>query len=109
MAENTVLLKALTPEAKAALGGIYYRIAKFPFRVGRESRTTMINEFIESRRKADSVPNNDLHIVETSAPLNVSGSADDNDVLHWNIQAVVSRKWLLRDISIRPRILFRQG
>jgi len=72
MAEKTVLLKALTPEAKAALGDNYYRIAKFPFRVGRESRTTVINGFIKSRRQANSVPNNDLYLAETGALLNVS-------------------------------------
>jgi len=66
------LLKALTPEAKAALGDIYCRIAKFLFRAGKESHTTVINGFVKSRRQANSVPNNDLYVVETGALLNVS-------------------------------------
>jgi hypothetical protein len=37
MTENAILLKTLTPEAKAALGGTYYRIVRFPLRVGRGS------------------------------------------------------------------------
>jgi pSer/pThr/pTyr-binding forkhead associated (FHA) protein len=72
MAGHAVLLKALTPEAKAALGGNYYGISQFPFRVGRESRTTIAESFFGSRRNNDSAPNNDLYLVETGALLNVS-------------------------------------
>jgi pSer/pThr/pTyr-binding forkhead associated (FHA) protein len=72
VAEIAVLLKALTPEARTALGGIYYKIARFPFRVGRESRLTNRSSVKESRRRADSMPNNDLYLVEPGALLNVS-------------------------------------
>jgi len=72
MTENTILLKALTPEAKAALGGIYYKIVQFPFRVGRESRTVINDGYIGSRRQANPVPNNDLYLAETGALFDVS-------------------------------------
>jgi len=72
MAENTVLLKALTPEAKTALSGESLKIARFPFRVGRESRIAVGEGFSGSRRQTSPIPNNDLYLVETGALLNVS-------------------------------------
>jgi hypothetical protein len=72
MAEHAVLLKALTPEAKAALGGNYCRITQFPFKVGRESRAADNKGFPASRRQADSEPNNDLYLIETGVVRSVS-------------------------------------
>ena len=72
MTEDKILLKALTPEAKAALGGIYYKIARFPFRVGRESRTVTNEGYIGSRRQTNPVPNNDIYLAETGDLFNIS-------------------------------------
>jgi pSer/pThr/pTyr-binding forkhead associated (FHA) protein len=73
MSGTSVMLKALTPEAKEALGGTYYKIARFPFRVGRESRSNgRPADFESSRRRAVSSPNNDLYLDEPGTILNVS-------------------------------------
>lgn len=73
MAEPAVFLKALTPEAKASLGAVYHQITRFPFRVGRECRNfeRPIN-FPNTRRRPDSVPNNDVYLVELGTVLSVS-------------------------------------
>ncbi len=66
-------LKALTPEAKASLGGQLYRIPHFPFKVGRECRVSVRPlPFPNSRRRPDSIPNNDLYLMELGNVLNVS-------------------------------------
>jgi hypothetical protein len=73
VAENSCVLKALTSEAKQALGGNVLEIRRFPFRVGRESRLQdMMSGGPESRRQPGSTPNNDLYLTETSHLLNVS-------------------------------------
>ncbi len=73
MPELIAFLKALTPEAKASLGGSLYRIPRFPFKVGRESRVSVRPlPFPNSRRRPDSVPNNDLYLMELGNVLNVS-------------------------------------
>lgn len=73
MGGPSAYLKALTPEAKAALGGTYLKIPHFPFRVGRESRTfSRPGGLIESRRGPGSIPNNDLYLIELGNILNVS-------------------------------------
>jgi hypothetical protein len=72
MAESIVLLKALTPEARAALGGNFCQITRFPFRVGRESRSIINKGFAGSRRQTNPIPNNDLYLVETGTLINVS-------------------------------------
>ncbi len=73
MAELLAFLKALTPEAKASLGGPYYKIARFPFRVGRECRAfNRAAALSDPRRRSDSQPNNDLYLVELGEVLNVS-------------------------------------
>lgn len=71
MAQNPLLLKALTPEAHAALKGPYIAVDVFPFRVGRECRITY-TERQDSRRSANSSPNNDLYLLEQGHVLNVS-------------------------------------
>ena len=73
MADRSVYLKGLTPEARAALRGEYLKITRFPFRVGRESREfDRPIDFPENRRKPDSVSNNDLYLFEPGNILNVS-------------------------------------
>jgi pSer/pThr/pTyr-binding forkhead associated (FHA) protein len=55
------------------LGGAYYRIARFPFRVGRESRIShAAAPRANSRRHPDSPANNDLYLTELGDVLNVS-------------------------------------
>ena len=67
-------LAAMTPEAKAAVGGSEVEIEAFPYRVGRESRRMKWTEkgIISERRDPDAVPNNDLYLLEKSEPMNVS-------------------------------------
>jgi hypothetical protein len=72
VSEPSVFLKALTPEAKASLGGTFYKITHFPFRVGRESRAFRGGNPPESRRHPETVPNNDLYLVELGSVLTVS-------------------------------------
>src|SRR5262249_58968649 len=68
------VLVALTPEAKAALGGAELLITTLPFRVGRESRSAprAAGRTIAERRKARSRPTNDVYLVETLEPFTVS-------------------------------------
>jgi hypothetical protein len=71
--EFVVFLKAITPESKASLGGSLYRIPHFPFKVGRECRVAVRPlPFPNSRRRPDSIPNNDLYLLELGNVLNVS-------------------------------------
>jgi pSer/pThr/pTyr-binding forkhead associated (FHA) protein len=73
VAENAVFLKALTPEARGALGGSTLLITRFPFRVGRESRLgENVVTFPGSRRRTDTQPNNELYLVDPGTILNVS-------------------------------------
>jgi hypothetical protein len=71
--EFVAFLKALTHESKASLGGSLYRIPHFPFKVGRECRVAVRPlPFPDSRRRPDSIPNNDLYLLELGNVLNVS-------------------------------------
>ena len=72
MREMTAYLKALTPEAEECLGTHLFQITSFPFKVGRESRMGEIAKHPDSRRRPDSIPNNDLYISEPGSVLNVS-------------------------------------
>jgi hypothetical protein len=72
MTKMNAFLKPLTPEAEKSLGTKLYPILKFPFRVGRESRKHQAANYPDSRRHADSIPNNDVYLLETTQPLNVS-------------------------------------
>jgi pSer/pThr/pTyr-binding forkhead associated (FHA) protein len=73
VADRSVSLKALTPEAKAALRGEYLKITHFPFRVGRESREfDRPIDHPKNRRRPGSDPNNDLFLFEPGNVLNVS-------------------------------------
>jgi pSer/pThr/pTyr-binding forkhead associated (FHA) protein len=71
-----VLLVALTPESRTALGASQTEIERFPYRVGRESRGTerIGGGFVGERRSPGSSPTNDLYLVENDEPMNVSRS-----------------------------------
>jgi pSer/pThr/pTyr-binding forkhead associated (FHA) protein len=70
--KSQVLLKALTPESTVCLGASVYEIPASPFRVGRESRMGETAGFLNSRRRRDTVPNNDLYLLDKGPPFNVS-------------------------------------
>jgi len=69
-----MVLMALTPEAKAALGAFELQITAFPFRVGRESRSALrvAPRTIAERRKREARSSNQLYLPEQSEGLNVS-------------------------------------
>ncbi|HSL47710.1 MAG TPA: FHA domain-containing protein [Candidatus Deferrimicrobiaceae bacterium] len=69
-----MLLVALTPESRAALGAPQAEIERFPYRVGRESRGMQRTPegFVGERRSPGSRPTNDLYLVEHDEPMNVS-------------------------------------
>jgi len=69
-----VILVALTPEARAALGAAELGITKFPFRVGRESRGAqrLAPRTIAERRKSETRSGNQLYLPEQHEPFNVS-------------------------------------
>jgi len=69
-----VLLVALTPESRTALGASRAEIERFPYRVGRESRGIQrtAQGFMSERRSPGSRPSNDLYLVEHDEPMNVS-------------------------------------
>lgn len=74
------VLKALTPEAERAVpdGMIesgYVSIRRFPFRIGRESRGTLVDgrfHRIERPRDGRQEPNNDLYLVDEGPRLHIS-------------------------------------
>lgn len=74
--QGRVLLVALTPETRTALGASQSVIERFPYRVGRESRATQrtAGGFVRERRSGGSTPTNDLYLVEYDGPMNVSRS-----------------------------------
>lgn len=72
--DSRVTLVALTPEAKAALGGSEVGISAFPFRVGRDSRRLPrpAPRTLGDRRKPASERSNELYLGETAEPFQVS-------------------------------------
>lgn len=72
MTDMAAFLKPLTPEAEKSLGTRLYQLSKFPFRVGRESRRKRSANYPNSRRRSGSSTSNDLYLIETNPPLNVS-------------------------------------
>jgi pSer/pThr/pTyr-binding forkhead associated (FHA) protein len=72
MTKAIAFLKPLTPEAEISLGTKLYQIPKFPFRVGRENRKNQAAHHPSSGRRPDSTSNNDLYLIETEPPLNIS-------------------------------------
>ncbi|MBI3449499.1 MAG: FHA domain-containing protein [Acidobacteria bacterium] len=67
-------LAALSPETKAAIGAAEIEIREFPFRVGRENRKMQWTDkgMRSERREPAAKPNNDLYLIETKEPMNVS-------------------------------------
>src|SRR5437867_8593949 len=67
-------LVALTPEGKAALGGVEVGISTFPFRIGRDSRgrARPAPRTLRDRREPASQRSNDLYLEETTEPFQVS-------------------------------------
>jgi hypothetical protein len=66
-------LVALTPESVAAFQAREINIPHLPFRVGRESRRFKWTEMgLVGERRKETVPNNDLYLVEEGEPMNVS-------------------------------------
>jgi pSer/pThr/pTyr-binding forkhead associated (FHA) protein len=68
------VLVALTPEAKDAVGGTVMKISRFPFRVGREARglPRAAPRTLVDRRKPGSQPTNELYLLESAEPFQVS-------------------------------------
>jgi pSer/pThr/pTyr-binding forkhead associated (FHA) protein len=72
--EPRLVLVALTPEARAALGAPEAQVSAFPFRVGRDSRTlrrAAPRTLVDRRRRAGQ-PTNELYLAETGEPFQVS-------------------------------------
>ena len=63
------VLIPLTDEARMASSEEPIRIARYPFRVGREFRIYFSpdNRNISERRKKNTTPNNDLYLIDTSS------------------------------------------
>jgi pSer/pThr/pTyr-binding forkhead associated (FHA) protein len=74
MKDSAAILRALTPEARKAMGQEEVRIDTFPFRVGRESRMGVVHGSVKilERRKYSGTPNNDLYLVDQGKVLNIS-------------------------------------
>ncbi len=68
------VLFGLTPESRAALGGVEQAMDHLPFRVGRESRQVQkaAGRVVTERRRSGTPPTNDLYLVDPTEPLNVS-------------------------------------
>ncbi|HSS63873.1 MAG TPA: FHA domain-containing protein [Gammaproteobacteria bacterium] len=75
MARMVPVLVALTGEARLALSGAAeLRLTRFPFRVGRESRSPVEAGVVvhDERRRQAVAPNNNLYIWDPGPLLNVS-------------------------------------
>ena len=68
------MLIPLTEEARMASSEEPIRIARFPFRVGREFRMYCNSDSrnINERRKNNTTPNNDLYLLDTAKRLHIS-------------------------------------
>jgi pSer/pThr/pTyr-binding forkhead associated (FHA) protein len=82
-------LIALTPEARSALGGDEIQISVFPFRIGRDSRgrPRAAPRTLVDRRKPSGRPTNELYLVETTEPFQVS--REHAQILHNGTQYVL--------------------
>ena len=69
-----VVLVALTPEAREAIGEVAVVAAPLPYRVGRESRRgRRFGRIFATEHRSSTTPRtNDLYLPEFSDPLNVS-------------------------------------
>lgn len=93
MAEKSPVLVALTGEARLALSGAdEIKLTRFPFRVGRESRSPLgTGAKVQHERRQQSLPpNNDLYIWDPGPLLNVSRE-------HFQIERGDDGEFLVRD------------
>ncbi|HEC13229.1 MAG TPA: FHA domain-containing protein [Acidiferrobacteraceae bacterium] len=74
MTQSRVTLQPMTPEAEQAAGARSIPINHLPFRIGREARLGIHKGNLEimERRKLDHSPNNDIYLVDSGKPLNIS-------------------------------------
>src|SRR5262245_55925921 len=72
--DSRAVLVALTPETKEALGSAEIGISVFPFRIGRDSRSLRRTapRTLVDRRKRAAKPTNELYLLETTEPFQVS-------------------------------------
>lgn len=75
----SAILRAITPEAKAAIQNSYIGpeligIWSFPFRIGRESRAKMVDGklVVCHRIGSKNIPNNDLYLIDNGKRLLIS-------------------------------------
>lgn len=74
------VLKAVSPEAKNAIGHYreindFVKIYDFPFKIGRETRTQLIDghlEVLERRKSVHGDPSNDIYLVDDGELLQIS-------------------------------------
>ncbi len=93
MARKFPLLVALTGEARLALAGAFeLKLTRFPFRVGRESRSPMEAGVVvhDERRRQAIAPNNDLYIWDPGPLLNISRE-------HFQIERSDNGEYFVRD------------
>lgn len=93
MTRKIPFLIALTGESRLALSGASeLELTRFPFRVGRESRSPAEIGIVlqKERRKKSVAPNNDLYIWDTGPLLNVSRE-------HFQIERSDSGDFFVRD------------
>ncbi len=93
MIRSIPLLVPLTGETRVVLSGASELIlTRFPFRVGRESRSPAEArvDFQNERRRSTIAPNNDLYIWDPGPLLNVSRE-------HFQIERGQSGEFFLRD------------
>lgn len=93
MARRFPFLVALTGEARLALSGApELKLSRFPFRVGRESRSPMEAGVVvhDERRRQSVAPNNDIYIWDPGPLLNVSRE-------HFQIERSDSGEFFVRD------------
>jgi hypothetical protein len=87
-------LVAVTDEAARALGGTReLRVTQFPFKVGRERRSYLVNDRppvgVPQRRRGEAPPLNDVYLLaEASGGLHISGA-------HFAIECVDDRFFLV--------------
>lgn len=93
MTGKVPVLVALTGEARLALSGApELKLTRFPFRVGRESRSPLEAGVVvhDERRRQSVAPNNDLYIWDPGPLLNISRE-------HFQIERSDSGEFFVRD------------
>lgn len=91
---SDVMLVAVTEEAARALGGARaLRVTQFPFKVGRERRSYLVDDRlpvdVPQRRRGEAPPVNDAYLLEeASGSLHISGA-------HFAIECIDTRFFLV--------------